>query len=90
MVSGRHLLFELESVGVQIRYGIDQRSDKLNLGVTFIDWSDKKALPKVDMLIVTAIADYALIEKEMCETRDYPIISLEDIICDMETSRREL
>lgn len=84
---GRHLLFELREAGVNVVYGIDQRSDKLNLDISFLKWEDKEALPDIDMLIVTAIVDYEVIEREICEVREYPVISLEDIISDMEKQR---
>ena len=84
---GRHLLFELREAGIGVVYGIDQRSDKLNLDVNFLDWSDKKSLPEVDLLIITAIVDYESIEREICEVREYPVISLEDIIKEMEKLR---
>lgn len=80
---GRHLLFELKEAGIDVVYGIDQRSDKLNLAIPFLDWADKKALPDVDLLIVTAITEYEQIERELCEVRECPVISLEDIIKDM-------
>lgn len=84
---GRHLLFELREAGINVVYGIDQRSDKLNLDISFLNWADKEALPDIDMLIVTAIVDYDVIERELCEVREYPVISLEDIIKDMEKQR---
>ena len=84
---GRHLLFELREVGINVVYSIDQRSDKLKLDIPFLDWADKEALPEVDLLIVTAITDYDAIEKEICEVREYPVISLEDIMREMEKLR---
>ena len=84
---GRHLLFELREVGINVVYSIDQRSDKLKLDIPFLDWEDKEALPEVDLLIVTAITDYDAIEKEICEVREYPVISLEDIMREMEKLR---
>lgn len=81
---GRHLLYELQEEGINVVYGIDQRSDRLNINIPFMDWSNKESLPDIDLLIVTPITDYDEIEREICEVREYPIISLEDIIRDME------
>lgn len=89
-ILGKHLLFELREAGINIVYGIDKRNDKLNLNITFIDLSDKKALPDVDFLIVTAVSDYEEIEKEICEVRKYPVISLEELINDLEKYRRRI
>ena len=89
-ILGKHLLFELRQSGINIVYGIDKRSDKLNLDILFLDWEKKEDLPDVDMLIVTAIADYPMIEKEICEVREYPIVSLEDIFENMEKQRRSM
>lgn len=87
---GKHLLYEIKKESINIVYGIDKRSDKLNLQIPFLNWEDKALLPEVDMLIVTAIADYEMIEKEICEIREYPVISLEELITDMENYRSRL
>lgn len=84
---GKHLLFELQEEGIDVVYGIDRRSDKLKIDISFLEWADKEALPEVDLLIVTAITDYDAIEKEICEVREYPVISLEDIMREMEKLR---
>ena len=89
-VLGKHLLYELKEAGINVTYGIDKRGDKLNLDISFIDWEEKDNFPEVDFLIVTAIVDYEILEKELCEIREYPMISLEEIICDMEQYRRKL
>lgn len=86
-ILGKHLLHEAKKAGIEVVYGIDKRSSKLNLDILFFDWKDKQNLPDVDFLIVTAISDYELIEKEICEVREYPIISLEEIIEDIEKRR---
>lgn len=86
-ILGKHLLHEAQKTGIEVVYGIDKRSARLDLDILFLDWEDKQNLPDVDLLIVTAISDYELIEKEICEVREYPIISLEEIIEDMEKRR---
>lgn len=85
---GEHLLYELQEEDIQIVYGIDKRAEKLKLDIRFENWEDKKSLPDVDLFIVTAVMDYEMIEKEICEIRDYPVISLEEIICKMEADGR--
>ena len=88
-ILGKHLLFELRQSGINIVYGIDKRSDKLNLDISFCDWENKEELPNVDMLIVTAISDYPVIEKELCEIREYPIVSLEELVISLERKQKK-
>ena len=87
-VIGKHLLYELQQDGINVVYGIDKNSAKLDLNVFFMEWKNKSIFPEVDLLIVTAVNDYPVIEKELLEVRKYPIISFEDIINEMEYQRR--
>lgn len=75
---GQALNFELERIGIEVKYLIDKNADTI--------YSDKKIylpddnLPEVDAILVTALHYYSEIENELSARINYPIINLTDII----------
>lgn len=75
---GERLLKELEGSNIQVLYGIDRNADNINCRVSMIKPEDD--LPKVDVIIVTAIADFESIKKMLQDKVAYPVVSLKDVI----------
>lgn len=80
-LAGESLLEELRDSDIQILYGIDQRADNMYSEVDIVTMED--SLEKVDAIIVTAITYFDEIEEKLSEKVDCPIISLEDILCEV-------
>ena len=78
---GSLLCKELKNSKIFVKYGID-RSPYINADIKV--YSPESAdLPEVDAVIVTAIAYFDNIEKELKKLLSCPIISLEEIVYDM-------
>ena len=74
---GETLYNELIDSDVKVIYGIDQSIEFFgNIPV----YKNSDMLPKVDMIIVTAITSYKDIERELKNRVDFEIASLEEII----------
>lgn len=74
---GKRLIEELKSSGIEIKYTIDKKNKYEDLKIKVI--TPDMQLPKVDIIVVTAITFFDEI-KEMLKTKiNCPIISLEDI-----------
>lgn len=74
---GRLLLDELENTDIKIVYGIDKNpkaTDRINI------MAPEDKLPKVDVIIVTAIAYFDEIEALLSANNDIPVISLESVV----------
>lgn len=78
---GETLINELKDTEVEIAYGIDQHADSICGDVEVITIGDD--LEAVDAVIVTAVTFFDEIEDMLSEKVDCPIISLEDILCEM-------
>lgn len=65
---------------IEIFYGIDKR----NISAEYPVYRLEDDLPKVDLVIVTAVYEFEDIEEELKKKMDCPIYSLEDIIYFME------
>lgn len=78
---GERLLDELRDMGVDVLYGIDRkkRDTQENLPV----YLPSEELPPVDVIIVTSIVDYAIIKQELQKKVEYPIVALDDLICEL-------
>ena len=79
---GFRLLDEIKDYGIKVKYAVDQNANNLSteLKVIFPD----EVLEEVDVMIVTAITSYNEIEKYLKKKVRFPIISLEDIIYEMD------
>lgn len=75
---GETLVEELKHSDIHISYGIDKNADSIYSEIDII--SPDKELPKVDVIVVTAITFFDEIEKALSKKLDCPIISLEDIL----------
>lgn len=80
--AGETLLAELKNSTVEVAYGIDRNADSLYSDVDIVSIEDD--LENVDAIVVTAITFFDEIEKQLSEKMDCPIISLEDILYEIE------
>lgn len=79
--AGKCLYEELKATDIKVKYVIDQKADQIYTDVK--KYFPEDNLPKVDLIIVTAVYYYRDIEKVLSNVTDCPIISLEDILYDM-------
>lgn len=77
---GLLLMEELKDTKIKIICGIDKNS-KINLPIDIKKPND--TIVDADAIIVTAIAYFYDIEKELSKYNKCPIISLEDIVCEI-------
>ena len=75
---GEVLLRELQGSKIDVRYGIDQRASSVFSKLKIL--SPKEELAQVDVIVVTAIAYYDEIRRQLKEKVKCPIISLENIL----------
>lgn len=75
---GKHLIEELKNTEVEIVYGIDRRSDGINVDFPIVSPNDD--LPQVDAIIVTATYDYENIKKKLKDKIECAIFSLTELI----------
>lgn len=75
------LIRELKESNIQIVYGMDKKVTGTFHGVDI--YSPDEALPQADAVIVTAISFYESIAKELGLKMNCPIVSIEDIIFDL-------
>lgn len=78
-ILGKHLLTELESHGIIVAYIIDRRTEMKYPGKV-IKSSDSK-MEKVDAIIVTPVTEFEEIYDNLKNKIDYPILSLEELLC---------
>ncbi len=81
--AGQTLVDELENTGIMVAYGIDKNADSLYADVDII--SVDETLEKVDAIVVTAITYFDEIEEQLSERVSCPIISLEDILYEVQS-----
>lgn len=78
--AGETLINELKDSDIELAYGIDQKKGLYS----YIDiLSLDENLPEVDAVVVTAITFFDEIEEVLSEKVSCPIISLEDILCEV-------
>lgn len=78
--AGETLINELKDSDIELAYGIDQKKGLYS----YIDiLSLDENLPEVDAVVVTAITFFDEIEEALAEKVSCPIISLEDILCEV-------
>lgn len=75
---GERLFDELKKSDVKVVYAIDKNADAIYADIDIV--TPDNDLPKVDVIVVTAIHYFNEIEELLAEKVDYPIISLEDLI----------
>lgn len=72
------LLDELKDCGVEVKYAVDKNADSIyaDLDVHLPD----EELPKVDVVVVTAVYFFDEIYNNLMDKVSCPIVSLEDVI----------
>lgn len=76
---GETLLDELRESGVQVAYGIDQHADAIYTADLDVVQAEDD-LEEVDAIIVTAITYFEGIAEKLADKISCPVVSLEDII----------
>lgn len=75
---GIHLYEELKNTKINVHYGIDKNADCI---YSEIDVCEPNAgMPKVDVIVVTAIHYFDDIKSELKHYTDSPVISLADVL----------
>jgi len=80
--AGETLLEELKGTNVEVVCGIDQKAHKIYSDVMIVSPDDE--LGDVDAVVVTAITYFSEVEERLSEKIECPIISLEDILYEVE------
>lgn len=75
---GLALWTELQDTGVVVKYGIDNKVNKTDVDVNLFQSKDN--LGEVDVIVVTAMHDYADIEMELKDKMKCPIVALNDVV----------
>lgn len=79
---GKHLLKELEDTEVRVEYVIDQRARGINVGVRA--YLPDERCPETEAVVVTATYDYQNIRRELVERGRENIVSLEEIVLELQ------
>lgn len=79
---GERLYEELRESPIVVKYAIDKRAEDIFADIEVL--RPDAVLDEVDAVVVTAIYYYDDIERELSEVFDCPIISLEDVIEDLQ------
>lgn len=79
---GERLYEELRNTEIQVKYIIDKNADGICAEIDVVTPDTK--LEPVDVIVVTAVHYYEEIEKMLEDKIDFPVVSLEDIIYEME------
>ncbi len=77
-ILGNHLYNELKDTTIEISYFIDNQVKNSGLGVDVFCFQDD--WPVVDIIIVTPVIYYDIIEDEISNKVKHPIISLEELL----------
>lgn len=80
--AGETLIDELKGTDVSIAYGIDRNAESLYADIDVVTIEDE--LAEVDAIVVTAITFFDEIEEQLSEKVRCSIISLEDILYEMD------
>jgi FlaA1/EpsC-like NDP-sugar epimerase len=76
--AGKTLLEELNGTDINVAYAIDRNADNICTDVDVV--LPDEELEDVDVIVVTAIANFDEVEDMLSEKTDCPIISLEDVL----------
>ena len=79
--AGETLVEELMGSNITIKYGIDRNADKIYADFDVL--TPDSSLEQVDAIVVTAITFFDEISEILKDKVNCPIISLEDILCQM-------
>ena len=79
--AGETLIEELKGTNVEAVYGIDKNVDNIYADIDVFSMED--SLPQADAVVVTPITFFDEIEEKLSAKLDCPIISLEDILCEI-------
>ena len=79
---GRRLCEELKDTDIEIEYIVDGKVSGNYLGVEIMDMDSQ--LKAVDVVVVTAVFDLERIEKQLKEKVSFPVVSLEEVIYEIE------
>lgn len=77
---GRHLIWELEKMKYPISWIMDKGDSSFTVRSKIIGINEVADAPKVDLIIVTAMADYEEIEKFLCNHDIGRPIGLDELI----------
>lgn len=75
---GETLMAELANSNIKVKYGIDKNANMIYSDIDVVTPDD--VLDSVDAVIVTAITFFDEIEEALFEKMDCPILSMEDIL----------
>lgn len=77
-VLGNLLYQDLKDSAIQIKYAIDRNSNDMYFDIPVVRPSD--SYREVDVIIVTAVADYDKIQRYIKKKSRIPILSIEDVV----------
>ena len=75
---GIHLYEELKNTMINVKYGIDKNADCIYSEIEVFE--PNVGMPKVDVIVVTAIHYFDEIKRELKRYTDSPVISLSDVL----------
>lgn len=78
---GETLLSEMAGSEVTVKYGIDKNAERIYQDIDVVLPDD--AFDDVDAVIVTAVTFFDEIEETLSQKVNCPILSLEDILCEI-------
>ena len=78
---GETLINELKNSDVEIVYAIDKNADNIFADVEVVGLDEE--LEEVDVIIVTAVSFFEEVKELLVQKIDCPIVSLEEILCDV-------
>ncbi len=79
---GEALLRELRDTSIEVNYAIDRNAKNISCDIPCVDL--RGTLEAVDVIVVTPITSFFEIEDELSKKVSCPIISIEDVIFDMQ------
>lgn len=79
---GKCLMEELKDCAVEVKYAVDRNVAAICPGIDI--YTPEDSLPEADVMIVTAVYYYKEIYDALKDKVAYPIVSLEDILFDID------
>lgn len=79
---GESLVRELRDSDIKVQCGIDKNAENIYSSMEVLTLSDD--LPKVDVIVVTAVFFFDEVAEELESLVDCPVISLEDIVYEVQ------
>lgn len=81
---GRSFLCEVENSGLSVQYALDKKNSLIDFKQQLKVFQLEDDLPKVDMVVVTLVERYENIVKQLKEKLKCPIITIEELISELE------